>query len=78
MEFLATRMESFLHQMTLKDPRLEGPSIVVPYEWQVFLEEQKPFAARNGPILTLQFARSRRLLSIDLVVSGGISLLILS
>ena len=78
MEFVATRMESFPHQMILKDLRLEGPSIVVPYEWQAFLEEQRPFAARNGLILTLQFARSRRLLSIDLVVEGGISLLILS
>ena len=77
MEFLVLRMGNLLHQMILKDLRLEKSSVVVPYEWQVFLEGRKPFVVRNGPILTLQFARSRRLLPIGLVVEVGISLLML-
>ena len=78
MEFLATMMESLWRQMILEDLRLEKPSVVLPYGSRAFLEGQKPFAARNGPISTLQFARSRRLLPIGIVVEGGVSLLILS
>lgn len=78
MEFLATQMEILSHQMILKDLSSEGPGVVIPYEWQAFLEERKPFAAQNGPILKLQFARSRRLRSIGLIVERGTSPLILS
>ena len=78
MGFLVTKMEILSHQMILSDLTLEGPSVVIPYEWQAFLEERKPFAARNGPILTLRFARSKRLFSIGIVVERDISPLILS
>ena len=78
MEFLATRMESLSHQLILQDLGLEGPSVVLPYELQAFLGGRKPFGAPNGLILTLQFARLRRLLHIGVVVEVGISPLILS
>ena len=78
MEFLVVRIGKILHQVILKDLRLEKSRAVVPYEWQAFLEGRKPSVARNGPISILQFARSRRLLPIGLVVEGSISLLMLS